>query len=58
MVAGGHAQPFGIRARASETVGVYTLHETVTSTDPELTALQKSHRSVAPFLEFTMMYRF
>jgi len=40
-----------------ETVGVYTFHETVTSTDPALTALQKSHRSVTSFLEFTMMYR-
>jgi len=41
-----------------ETVGVYTFHETVTSTDPALTALQRSHRSVTSFLEFTMMYRF
>lgn len=41
-----------------ETVGIYTAHETVTSTDPTLTALQKSQRSVTPFLEFTMMYRF
>ncbi|MGA9798971.1 MAG: hypothetical protein WBQ68_08160 [Terriglobales bacterium] len=41
-----------------ETVGVYTLHQTITSTDPALTAVQKSQRSIAPFLEFTMMYRF
>jgi hypothetical protein len=41
-----------------ETIGVYTFHETVTSTDPILTALQKSKRSIAPFVEFTMMYRF
>ena len=41
-----------------ETVGVYTFHDTVTSTDPVLTALQKSHRSTTAFLEFTMMYRF
>jgi len=41
-----------------ETVGVYTFHDTVTSTDPTLTALQKGHRSTASFLEFTMMYRF
>ena len=41
-----------------ETVGVYTFHDTVTSTDPALTALQKSHRSTTAFLEFTMMYRF
>ncbi len=41
-----------------ETLGVYTFHNTVTSTDPSLTALQKSQRSVASFLEFTMMYRF
>ena len=41
-----------------ETVGVYTFHDTVTSTDPALTALQKSHRSTTAFLDFTMMYRF
>jgi hypothetical protein len=41
-----------------ETVGVYTFHDTVTSTDPALTALQKSHRSATAFLDFTMMYRF
>ena len=41
-----------------ETAGVYMFHDTVTSTDPSLTALQKSRRSVASFLEFTMMYRF
>jgi hypothetical protein len=41
-----------------ETVGIYSFHDTLTSTDPTLTALQKSHRSVASFLEFTMMYRF
>jgi hypothetical protein len=41
-----------------ETVGVYTLHDTLTSTDPVLTAMQKSNRSVASFVEFTMMYRF
>jgi hypothetical protein len=41
-----------------ETVGIYTGHETVTSADPALTALQKSNRSVSPFLDFTMMYRF
>jgi hypothetical protein len=41
-----------------ETVGVYTLHDTLTSTDPVITAMQKSNRSVASFVEFTMMYRF
>ncbi len=41
-----------------ETVGIYTFHDTVTSTDPALTALQKSHRSATAFLDFTMMYRF
>jgi hypothetical protein len=41
-----------------ETVGVYTFHDTVTSTDPALTRVQKGHRSIASFLEFTMMYRF
>jgi hypothetical protein len=41
-----------------ETVGIYSFHDTVTSTDPALTALQKGHRSVAPFMDFTMMYRF
>ncbi len=41
-----------------ETVGIYSFHETVTSTDPALTALQESHRSVTSFVEFTMMYRF
>jgi hypothetical protein len=41
-----------------ETVGIYSFHDTVTSTDPVLTAAQKSRRSVASFLEFTMMYRF
>src|SRR5438045_135444 len=41
-----------------QTVGVYMFHNTVTSTDPSLTALQTSKRSVATFLEFVMMYRF
>jgi hypothetical protein len=41
-----------------ETAGIYTFHDTLTSTDPSLTALQKSHRSTAALLEFTMMYRF
>jgi hypothetical protein len=27
-----------------EAVGIYTVHETVTSTDPALTVLQESHR--------------
>ncbi|MGH9501976.1 MAG: hypothetical protein ACRD20_03905 [Terriglobales bacterium] len=41
-----------------ETIGIYSFHETVTSTDPALTAIQTSNRTVAPFLDFTMMYRF
>jgi hypothetical protein len=41
-----------------ETAGIYTFHDTLRSTDPLLTALQKSHRSTAALLEFTMMYRF
>jgi hypothetical protein len=41
-----------------ETAAIYTFHDTLTSTDPSLTALQKSHRLTAAFLEFTMMYRF
>lgn len=40
------------------TVGVYTFHTTVTSTDPALTALQKGQRSATGFLNVTMMYRF
>lgn len=39
-------------------VGVYTFHTTLTSTDPSLTALQKSQRSATAFLTVTMMYRF
>jgi hypothetical protein len=41
-----------------ETVGIYRFHDTLTSTDPALTALQESHKSTASFVEFTMMYRF
>jgi hypothetical protein len=41
-----------------ETLGVYTLHDTLTSTDPSLTTLQRNHRSTATFLESTMKYRF
>jgi hypothetical protein len=41
-----------------ETLGVYTFHNTVTSADPALAALQKSQRSATSFVEFTMMYRF
>lgn len=40
------------------TLGVYTFHTTVTSTDPSLTALQKSQRSVTAFLNSALMYRF
>jgi hypothetical protein len=36
-----------------EAVGIYTFHDTVTSIDPALTALQESHRSVAAFVECT-----
>jgi hypothetical protein len=41
-----------------QTAGVYMGHETVTSTDPTLTALQKSAGSVSPYLNFALMYRF
>ena len=40
------------------TLGVYTLHTTVTSTDPSLTVLQKGQRSVTAAFDFAMMYRF
>jgi hypothetical protein len=40
------------------TVGIYTFHTTVTSTDPSLTAMQKGERSVTAFLNFAVMYRF
>ncbi len=40
------------------TLGIYTFHTTVTSTDPALTAAQKGDRSVTAFLNFAMMYRF
>ena len=40
------------------TLGIYTFHTTVTSTDPTLTALQKSQRSATAFLNFVIMYRF
>jgi hypothetical protein len=40
------------------TLGIYTFHTTVTSTDPALTVLQKGDRSATAFLNFAMMYRF
>lgn len=40
------------------TLGIYTFHTTVTSTDPSLTALQKGERSGTAFLNFALMYRF
>lgn len=40
------------------TLGIYTFHTTVTSTDPTLTAMQKGQRSVTGALDFAMMYRF
>lgn len=40
------------------TLGIYTFHTTVTSTDPSLTALQKGQRSATAFLNTAMMYRF
>jgi hypothetical protein len=42
-----------------ETVGIYRFHDTVTDrTNPELTKLQMGQRSIATFVEFTLMYRF
>jgi hypothetical protein len=40
------------------TLGGYTFHTKVTSTDASLTALQKSQRSVTATLNLAMMYRF
>jgi hypothetical protein len=40
------------------TLGIYTFHTTVTSTDPYLTSIQKGQRSVTAVLDFAMMYRF
>jgi hypothetical protein len=39
-------------------LAVYDSHDTVTSTDPKLTAEQTAQRSRGVFVEYTLMYRF